>query len=62
MVSLSSPLSSLRSEVQAFVRACEHLLSIMCMADCKSLSEEEFRLVDYYASEMSKVVAMHLKA
>jgi hypothetical protein len=39
----------LRSEILAFTRACEHLLSTQV-----TVTEEERNLLDYYIKEMSR--------
>jgi hypothetical protein len=47
--------SSLRKEVQDYIRSCEHLLSAVIMPS-KPLSQDELLVVQYYTAEVIKIL------
>lgn len=57
----SEPPLSFRPEVQKYIRACEHLLSAVSSPDCKPLSDDERRLLEYYREELVKAIGAVMK-
>ena len=47
--------SSVRKEIQDYLRCCECLLSTALMPKSGGLSEDEEGIVEYYAVELSKL-------
>jgi|KBSSwiStaDraftv2_1062776.scaffolds.fasta_scaffold154937_4 hypothetical protein len=50
----SSP--PLRSEVQHYLRSCEHLLSVPAAPNNLPFTEDELLIMNYYSAEVSKMV------
>jgi hypothetical protein len=50
------PPLSVRGEIQAYLRGCEHLLSAALMDDHTPFSQEEEGIIEYYALELLKIV------
>ena len=50
-----------RNEVFSYIRACEHLISAATMPGNAKLTADERQVVDYYASELSKVTETDAK-
>jgi len=53
-----SPFSTLRKEVQDYLRSSEYLLSAMSSPTLPPLSQEERELVEYYLAELGKSLAV----
>lgn len=49
---------SIRKEVQDYLRATEHLISLMASADNPRLTEIEQDMVGFYLKELTQLVAM----
>ena len=47
---------SLRSEVQNYLRSCEHLLSVPAAPNNPPFTSDELQIVNYYAAEVAKMV------
>ena len=60
MFSAEPPLS-FRPEVQKYIRACEHLLSAVASPDCKPLSNDERRLLEYYREKLVNAIGAVMK-
>jgi hypothetical protein len=57
----SEPPLSFRPEVQKYIRACEHLLSAVSSPDCKPLSDDERRLLEYYREKLVNAIGAVMK-
>ena len=57
MAYLPSALSSLRQEVQDYLRSAEYLISSIAHGDHPRLTEMERDLVEFYSKELVKLVA-----
>ncbi len=60
MSSPDSPLA-IRHEARLFIRGCQHLLSALSFPGGQPLSEEERRLIEYYAEELLTTMGIALK-
>lgn len=58
--SSDSPLA-LRYEARLYIRGCQHLLSALSFPGCQPLSEDERRLIEYYAEELFKAMGIGVK-
>jgi len=56
MLSPHSPHSFFRKDVQAYIRACEYLISVASVQDSPPFTEEELQVLEYYAEELAKVL------
>jgi hypothetical protein len=60
----SVPSFSFRAEVQKYIRACDYLdylLTAVSSPDCKPLSDDERRLVEYYREQLGKVIGIVMR-
>ena len=60
MSSPNSPLA-LRHETRLFIRGCQHLLSALSFPGCQPLTEDERRLIEYYAEKLFRAMGVALK-
>lgn len=51
-----SPLASLHKEVLDYLRASEHLVTAVLMSNYGSLSKDELDLIEYYVTEVAKIL------
>jgi hypothetical protein len=57
MAPVHSALTSVRQEVQDYLRATEHLISAMASDDNPRLTETERNMVEFYTKELAQLVA-----
>jgi hypothetical protein len=53
--------ASLGKEVQDYLRCCEHLLAAAIAPNTPPFSREELVMLEYYADEVAKIVAVLAK-
>ena len=56
MLSSHSPHAFFRKDVQAYIRACEYLISVASIQDSPPFTDEELQVLEYYAEELAKVL------
>ena len=49
-------LPSVRKEVQDYLRACEHLLSVAMKSPTPRFSTDELELLEFYAAELAEKI------
>lgn len=52
------PTLAIRREAQLFIRGCQHLLSALSFPGIQPLSEDERRIIEYYAEELLKALGV----
>ena len=55
---MSTPLPFVRKDVQDYLSACEHLLAVAVEPTTPRLSNEELKLLEYYAAEIAEKILL----
>ena len=55
---MSTPLPFVLKDVQDYLSACEHLLAVAVEPTTPRLSNEELKLLEYYAAEIAEKILL----